>query len=220
MHASTWQLPATWQPFIRRINIYAHPLQYVHGRRPPAPEPEKTADLSISLVDPGAVDGGADGVRDADAALGGDGGGVPRVEPAHPARGALEARARRLLVGGALRRRRQAPLAALGRGFSELRGRPEATTTRAAVQGEGGEDREARPRPLSYMSSCPFADLVVAVLFAVAVLLHAAVLACTPRSMHQGLHGWNKSSSMLRDGFGVKYSGFLHIRPCGFCRGD
>lgn len=108
MHASTWQLPATWQPFIRRINIYAHPLQYVHGRRPPAPEPEKTADLSISLVDPGAVDGGADGVRDADAALGGDGGGVPRVEPAHPARGALEARARRLLVGGALRRRRQA----------------------------------------------------------------------------------------------------------------
>jgi hypothetical protein len=70
------------------------------------------------------------------------------------------------------------------------------------------------------MSSCPYADLVVVVLLAaaVAVLLH--VLACSPRSMHQGLHGWNKSSSMLRDGFGVKYSGFLHIRPCGFCRGD
>ncbi|KAI5004113.1 hypothetical protein ZWY2020_031356 [Hordeum vulgare] len=72
------------------------------------------------------------------------------------------------------------------------------------------------------MSSCPFADLVVVAAFllaAVAVVLLDA-LACAPRSMHQGLHGWNKSSSMLRDGFGVKYSGFLHIRPCGFLRGD
>ncbi|XBI61491.1 hypothetical protein VPH35_042278 [Triticum aestivum] len=73
------------------------------------------------------------------------------------------------------------------------------------------------------MSSCPFADLVVVALLLAAaivavVLLHA--LACAPRSMHQGLHGWNKSSSMLRDGFGVKYSGFLHIRPCSFLRGD
>ncbi|VAH56054.1 unnamed protein product [Triticum turgidum subsp. durum] len=55
------------------------------------------------------------------------------------------------------------------------------------------------------MSSCPFADLVVVALLLAAaivavVLLHA--LACAPRSMHQGLHGWNKSSSMLRDGFG------------------
>ncbi|GJN05923.1 hypothetical protein PR202_gb26544 [Eleusine coracana subsp. coracana] len=70
------------------------------------------------------------------------------------------------------------------------------------------------------MSSCPFSDLVVVLLVAVvAVLLHHA-LACTRRSMRLGLNGWNKSSSMLRDGFGVKYSGFLHIRPCGFCRGD
>ncbi|CAO2185489.1 unnamed protein product [Urochloa humidicola] len=71
------------------------------------------------------------------------------------------------------------------------------------------------------MSSCPFSDLVVAALIVavVAVLLHRA-LVCSSRSMRQGLNGWNKSSSMLRDGFGVKYSGFLHIRPCGFCRGD
>jgi hypothetical protein len=26
--------------------------------------------------------------------------------------------------------------------------------------------------------------------------------------------------SSCRDGFGVKYSGFLHIRPCSFLRGD
>jgi len=71
------------------------------------------------------------------------------------------------------------------------------------------------------MSSCPFSDLVVVVALivaVVAVLLRA--LACSSRSMRKGLNGWNKSSSMLRDGFGVKYSGFLHIRPCGFCRGD
>ncbi|KAF7027218.1 hypothetical protein CFC21_039280 [Triticum aestivum] len=53
------------------------------------------------------------------------------------------------------------------------------------------------------MSSCPFADLVVvALLLAVVAVVLLRALACAPRSMHQGLHGWNKSSSMLRDGFG------------------
>ncbi|KAJ1282772.1 hypothetical protein BS78_03G077600 [Paspalum vaginatum] len=71
------------------------------------------------------------------------------------------------------------------------------------------------------MSSCPFSDLVVVeLLVAVVAVLLLRALACSCRSMRLGLHGWNKSSSMLRDGFGVKYSGFLHIRPCGFCRGD
>jgi hypothetical protein len=111
----------------------------------------------------------------------------------------------------------------LGRGFRRA-SREAGGDDDAATVGEEGED-DARPHPHhpSYMSSCPFADLVVAVLLAAAIvvavlLLHA--LACAPRSMHQGLHGWNKSSSMLRDGFGVKYSGFLHIRPCCFLRGD
>ncbi|KAL5228969.1 hypothetical protein ABZP36_017234 [Zizania latifolia] len=71
------------------------------------------------------------------------------------------------------------------------------------------------------MSSCPFSDLVVVlVVCAVVAVLLLRVLVCALRSMHQRLPGWNKSSSMLRDGFGVKYSGFLHIRPCGFSRGD
>ena len=102
------------------------------------------------------------------------------------------------------------------RGFSELR---EAGRRRRPPSGK----KKKTPHH-SYMSSCPFADLVVVALLLAAaavvavVLLHA--LACAPRSMHQGLHGWNKSSSMLRDGFGVKYSGFLHIRPCSFLRGD
>ncbi|KAL6626675.1 hypothetical protein ACP70R_030401 [Stipagrostis hirtigluma subsp. patula] len=63
------------------------------------------------------------------------------------------------------------------------------------------------------MSSCPFSDLVVVLLVAVVAVLLLRALACSSRSMRQGLNGWNKSSSMLRDGFGVKYSGFLHIRP-------
>ncbi|PWZ09966.1 hypothetical protein Zm00014a_040154 [Zea mays] len=74
------------------------------------------------------------------------------------------------------------------------------------------------------MPSCPISDLVVVALIAPVVagllLLLLRSLACSSRSMRKGLNGWNKSSSMLRDGFGVKYSGFLHIRPCGFCRGD
>jgi len=95
-------------------------------------------------------------------------------------------------------------------GFKRVCGRPEATTTAPA------SEKKKQPA-LVYMSSCPFSDLVVVALI-VAVLLRA--LACSSRSMRKGLNGWNKSSSMLRDGFGVKYSGFLHIRPCGFCRGD
>jgi hypothetical protein len=103
-------------------------------------------------------------------------------------------------------------------GFKRFSGRPEATTTASE------EKKQSRPHParqLSYMSSCPFSDLVVVLLVAVAVVLLGNALPCgTCRSMRLGLNGWNKSSSMLRDGFGVKYSGFLHIRPCGFCRGD
>ncbi|ONM30264.1 hypothetical protein ZEAMMB73_Zm00001d039989 [Zea mays] len=70
------------------------------------------------------------------------------------------------------------------------------------------------------MSSCPFSDLVVVALIIAVFAVILRALACSGRSMRKGLNGWNKSSSMLRDGFGVKYSGFLHIRPCGFCRGD
>jgi len=47
------------------------------------------------------------------------------------------------------------------------------------------------------MSSCPFSDLVVVVLI-VAVVAVLRALACSSRSMRQGLNGWNKSSSMLR----------------------
>ncbi|KAF0918432.1 hypothetical protein E2562_023579 [Oryza meyeriana var. granulata] len=62
-----------------------------------------------------------------------------------------------------------------------------------------GEEAASTKHP--YMSSSPFSDLVVVVLFVcavVAAVLHQRVLVCARRSMHQRLHGWNKSSSMLR----------------------
>jgi hypothetical protein len=81
--------------------------------------------------------------------------------------------------------------------LGELRGRPEPTTTTPPPP--SGKKTTTTRRHTSYMSSCPFADLVVAVLLAAAVLVAAVHLACAaPRSMHKGLHGWNKSSSMLR----------------------
>ena len=52
-----------------------------------------------SSADPGAVDGGADGVGDADAALGGDAGGVAGLDPAALDH-VLEAVARGTPVGG------------------------------------------------------------------------------------------------------------------------
>jgi len=69
-------------------------------------------------------------------------------------------------------------------------GRPEATTTAPA------SEKKKQPA-LVYMSSCPFSDLVVVVLI-VAVVAVLRALACSSRSMRQGLNGWNKSSSMLR----------------------
>ncbi|KAK3119583.1 hypothetical protein QOZ80_9AG0672500 [Eleusine coracana subsp. coracana] len=54
----------------------------------------------INLADPGAVDGGADGVGEADAALSGDAGGLAGVEAADPGRGGLEAVAGGAAVGG------------------------------------------------------------------------------------------------------------------------
>jgi hypothetical protein len=53
-------------------------------------------------VDPGAVDGGADAVRQADAALARDALGVAGLEAADPAGAGLEAVARGLPVGGGL----------------------------------------------------------------------------------------------------------------------
>ena len=71
---------------------------------------------SYSYV-PGAVDGGADGVGDVDAALGGDAGGVAGVEAADTSGGALEAVAGGALVGGAAGGGVEAPdAAAAGRG--------------------------------------------------------------------------------------------------------
>jgi hypothetical protein len=51
-------------------------------------------------VDPGAVDGGADAIRQADAALARDALGVARLEAADPGGAGLEAVARGLPVGG------------------------------------------------------------------------------------------------------------------------
>lgn len=84
-----------------------------------------------------------------------------------------------------------------GRGFSER---------------VGGRRRRRRPRRRRrrrprkhqyqhpYMSSSPFSDLVVVVLLVCAVVAAAVLLplVCARRSMHQRLHGWNKSTSMLR----------------------
>lgn len=67
-------------------------------------------------VDLGAVDGGADGVRDADAALARDAGGLAGVEAADPGRGGLEAVAGGALVGGGLGGGVEAPDAAAARG--------------------------------------------------------------------------------------------------------
>jgi len=90
---------------------------------------------TVRLYVPGAVDGGADGVGDADAALGGDVGGVAGVEAADTSGGALEAVAGGALVGGALGGGVEAPhAAAAGRG---------GTAARAAGVGEAGADRGA-----------------------------------------------------------------------------
>jgi len=70
-------------------------------------------------------------------------------------------------------------------------GRPEATTTAPA------SEKKKQPA-LVYMSSCPFSDLVVVVLIVAVVAVLLRALACSSRSMRQGLNGWNKSSSMLR----------------------
>ena len=81
---------------------------------------------------PGAVDGGADGVGDADAALGGDAGGVAGVEAADTSGGALEVVAGGALVGGATGDGVEAPHAAT----AGHRG----ATARATGVGEAGAD--------------------------------------------------------------------------------
>jgi hypothetical protein len=78
-----------------------------------------------------------------------------------------------------------------GLGFKRVCGRPEATTTAPA------SEKKKQPA-LVYMSSCPFSDLVVVALIVAVVAVLLRALACSSRSMRQGLNGWNKSSSMLR----------------------
>jgi hypothetical protein len=65
-----------------------HACSYIHM--------QEVIDACIYMYILGAVGGGADGVRDVDAALGGDAGGVAGVEAADAAGGALEA-----VAGGA-----------------------------------------------------------------------------------------------------------------------
>jgi hypothetical protein len=81
---------------------------------------------------PGAVGGGADGVGDADAALGGDAGGVAGVEAADAPGGVLEAVAGGAPVGGGAGGALEVPDAATaGRGGAG---------PRAAGVGEAGRD--------------------------------------------------------------------------------
>lgn len=68
---------------------------------------------------PGAVDGRADGVGDADAALGRDAGGVAGDEAADPGGGGLEAVAGGAAVGGGPGGRVEAPDAAAAGGPGE-----------------------------------------------------------------------------------------------------